>query len=306
MRRGRLPPDDRARQRPARDARPLPHAAAAGRDGVRLDPERADARAARRRELGQPVARARVPRRRSSARCARTASSTSSCSASSTRASCARTSWRCGPAGTAPTPRSGSRSRSTTASRPRSRRATSRCARAARARARLRRGPAVTAAAGPAAALRPRARRSRRSCPRRRGRRWPAWYGAGGAGRVGTAALVIGRVFPRAAGAAAARRPGRAWARSALLVLILVQDLYMGPPAFALREHARLRPRPWHFGAAGDAVRGRPSAGRGARRSSLMLGFELGYFELVGDRRLEHRRPRRRRGLVPALAFSWR
>ena len=67
---------------------------APGGVGVRLDAERADARAEGRRALGQPVARARVPAARSSARCARATSPTSSCSACSTRASCARTRWR--------------------------------------------------------------------------------------------------------------------------------------------------------------------------------------------------------------------
>ena len=72
---------------------------------LRLDPERAHARAAGRRQVGQPVAPARVPR----ARVPRAAAS-----ASTTRSSCtalfharklqACTSWRCAPAGTACTP----------------------------------------------------------------------------------------------------------------------------------------------------------------------------------------------------------
>ena len=105
-----------------------PHADRPGRRRLRLDAQRAHAGARGRRALRQPVARARVPRRRSSARCARATSARSTCSASSTRASCARTSGRSStPAGTRSTRGSASPGRSTTASRPRSPCATSRC-----------------------------------------------------------------------------------------------------------------------------------------------------------------------------------
>ena len=66
-------------QDPGRGARALQGDARAGRPRVRLDAERADARAARRGALGQPVARARVPPGRVRARCARRTSPTSSC-----------------------------------------------------------------------------------------------------------------------------------------------------------------------------------------------------------------------------------
>src|SRR4051794_35298632 len=61
VRRGRLPADDRARAGPRRGARALQGDAGARRGRVRLDAERADARAAGGGTLGQPVARARVP-----------------------------------------------------------------------------------------------------------------------------------------------------------------------------------------------------------------------------------------------------
>ena len=148
VRRDRVPADDRARAGPRRGARALRGDARARRCRVRLDAERAHARAARRRSLRQPVARARVPRRRSSATSARRTSPTSSCSASTTRAS-SRPPARDRPAraGTRVHARLGLTRASTTASCLRSPRATSRCARARpRPRARPRGGaPPVTA-----------------------------------------------------------------------------------------------------------------------------------------------------------------
>ena len=98
LRRRRVPADDRARQGAAAGARPLQ---GDGDDRLRLHPQPAHARAARRRQVGQPLAPARVPRARSSARSARASSTGRAARRSSTRASCARTSWRCARAGTA-------------------------------------------------------------------------------------------------------------------------------------------------------------------------------------------------------------
>ena len=105
LRRRGVPADDRARQGAASGAQPLQGDGAD--DRLRLDPQPAHAGPARRRQVGQPLAPARVPGRRSSASCARASSTGSSCSASSTPASSGRTSWRCAPAGTACTPRCG-------------------------------------------------------------------------------------------------------------------------------------------------------------------------------------------------------
>ena len=80
------------------------------------------ARAEGRRALGQPLARARVPRRGVRAAVPPALRARWSCSACSTRASCARTSSRCGWAGTRCTRAWGSPSASTTGSRRRSRR----------------------------------------------------------------------------------------------------------------------------------------------------------------------------------------
>ena len=117
----RVPADDRAHPGPGRDARPRPAPGRARRRRLRLDAQRAHARAEGRRALRQPVARARVQAGRVPGSCASAISAASTCSGSSMPASCARTSWRCGPGGTASTPRPTSRSRSTTASHPRSR-----------------------------------------------------------------------------------------------------------------------------------------------------------------------------------------
>ena len=64
-RRGRVPADDRAPPGPGRGARRTSSLAASGAGGhrVRLHAQRAHARAQRGRALGQPLARARVPRR---------------------------------------------------------------------------------------------------------------------------------------------------------------------------------------------------------------------------------------------------
>ena len=61
VRRGRVPADDRARDRPAGGARALPPDPQAGRRRVRLDAERAEARAGGTGEVRQPLAPARVP-----------------------------------------------------------------------------------------------------------------------------------------------------------------------------------------------------------------------------------------------------
>ena len=60
-RRRRLPPDDRARRGPGRDPRALQAHPAAGRRRVRVDAERADARARGRREVRQSLAHQGVP-----------------------------------------------------------------------------------------------------------------------------------------------------------------------------------------------------------------------------------------------------
>ncbi len=100
LRRGRLPADDRARPGRRRDPRALQVDAGARRGRLRLDAEPADPGAARGREVRQPVARARVPRRGVPRALRGPLRRGSSCSASSTRASCAPTSSRSSLAGT--------------------------------------------------------------------------------------------------------------------------------------------------------------------------------------------------------------
>ena len=82
--------------------------AAPGRDG-RTSRRRTCSRSRRpgREKSDNPWHLQRVPRRGVPRAVRERLRAASSCSASSTRASCARTSWRCGPAGTACTPRSG-------------------------------------------------------------------------------------------------------------------------------------------------------------------------------------------------------
>jgi uncharacterized protein len=65
----------------------------------------------------------------------------------------------------------------------------------------------------------------------------------------------------------------------ALLVLLLVQDgaLVVAALVFA---HLRLSPRPWHFGI--RATRLWPTLGWAVLGFAVMLGFELGYLELLG------------------------
>ena len=81
---------------PARCSSTSARSSGDARDGVRLDPQRAHARAEGRIALGQPLARPRVPRRRSSKQlCRGQLRRGARCSGCSTRASCARTSSRC-------------------------------------------------------------------------------------------------------------------------------------------------------------------------------------------------------------------
>ena len=116
-RRRGLPADDRAHPR-ARPAAGADRGSRAGR--LHLDPQPAHARPTGRREVGQPLAPARV-RPAPVPRAARAAlRRASSCSASSTPASSGPTSSPSGSAGTASTRRSTSPSPSTTASSPRS------------------------------------------------------------------------------------------------------------------------------------------------------------------------------------------
>ena len=71
VRRGRVPPDDRARRRPRRGARAHPRAAAPGRRRVRVDAERADPGAGRARSGRTTRGTCASTGRRSSGRCAR-------------------------------------------------------------------------------------------------------------------------------------------------------------------------------------------------------------------------------------------
>jgi membrane protease YdiL (CAAX protease family) len=64
----------------------------------------------------------------------------------------------------------------------------------------------------------------------------------------------------------------------ALLVLLLVQDSVLVLAALFLAA-TRLKPRPWHFGI--RATRLWPTIGWTALAFGLMLGFELGYIELL-------------------------
>ena len=127
----RVPADDRARAGPRRRARAAAGAGRPGRRRLRLDAQRADPGPEGRGALGQPLARARVPRRgvpgavRAPLRLGRAARPVP-------RAQAARPPGGDRAARVGPHPRRGcgSRSRSTTASRRRSPSATSPCARA--------------------------------------------------------------------------------------------------------------------------------------------------------------------------------
>ena len=109
LRRRRLPPDDRARGGSRRPCCATSARCCGRAGGLRLDAEPADARSARAPPSRTTPGISASTAPRSSARCARACSGASSCSGSSTPACCARTSWRCAPAGTACTRRSGSR-----------------------------------------------------------------------------------------------------------------------------------------------------------------------------------------------------
>ena len=123
-RRRGLPADDRAHPRPRSAARADRRVAPVAYIST---PNRLTLAPPGRREVGQPLAPARVRPASSTASCSSRTSSRSSCSASSTRASCGPTSSPSASAGTASIRRSTSPSRSTTASSRRSAPGTSAC-----------------------------------------------------------------------------------------------------------------------------------------------------------------------------------
>jgi membrane protease YdiL (CAAX protease family) len=104
---------------------------------------------------------------------------------------------------------------------------------------------------------------------------WPPWY-APAALVASLAALVIG-LFPVLPALLLLESSGAPGAFG-LLALILVQDLFMVSAGFAFAS-MRVWPRPWHFGA--RRTPWWPTAGWAVLGFALMLGFELGYLELL-------------------------
>ena len=128
--------------------------------------------------------------------------------------------------------------------------------------------------------------------------RWPAWSGFAAMG-TGTAAVLVAS-FPLLPVALTSGLDG-AIGQLSLLVLILVQDaVYLG----AAVGFARLRgkPRSWQFGL-------RPSpllrtAGIAVLATGAVLGFEIGFLELIGAGEGENDALGTDGGFVAALAFS--
>lgn len=128
--------------------------------------------------------------------------------------------------------------------------------------------------------------------------RWPAWSGFAAMG-VGTAVVLVASI-PLVPVALTSVLDGGIGQLS-LLVLILVQDAaYVGSAVGFAR--LRGRPRSWQFG-----LRPSPllrSAGIAVLATAVVLGFEVGFLELVGAGEGDTEPLGTDGGFVAALAFS--
>lgn len=104
---------------------------------------------------------------------------------------------------------------------------------------------------------------------------WPAWYAP--AALLGSFVVILGVGIPLLP-VVLAFGVSDTVAALALLVLLLVQDGVLTASALLFAGFWR-RPRPWHFGI--RATRLWPTVGWTVLGFALMLGFELGYIELL-------------------------
>jgi uncharacterized protein len=108
--------------------------------------------------------------------------------------------------------------------------------------------------------------------------RWPPWYGP--VALVASIGAVVGVLTPLLP-VVLLGLVSEPLAGVSLLVLLLVQDSMLVGTAVLLAWLARRpRPRPWHFGL--RATRLWPTLGWTLLAFALMLGFELGWIELLG------------------------
>jgi uncharacterized protein len=105
---------------------------------------------------------------------------------------------------------------------------------------------------------------------------WPAWYAP--VALVGSFAAIVVASFPLLP-VIIALGISDTLAGIALLVLLLVQDGVLVGAALLFASFKR-RPRPWHFGV--RATRLWPTLGWALLGFALMIGFEVGYIELLG------------------------
>jgi len=129
--------------------------------------------------------------------------------------------------------------------------------------------------------------------------RWPPGFGFA-AMAAGTGAVILAS-FPLVPVALSSTADG-ALGALALLVLIVVQDAaYMGAAVgFAYLRGGR--PRAWHFGLRATPVK--RTLVLTVAATALILGFELGFIELVGIDDSDTDELGTGDGFVPALAFS--
>jgi membrane protease YdiL (CAAX protease family) len=106
--------------------------------------------------------------------------------------------------------------------------------------------------------------------------RWPPWYAPVALlGAFGALVVATAPVLP----AILVAGISESLAALSLLVLLIVQDGVLCGAA-VLFAAMKLSPRPWHFGI--RPTRLWPTLGWTALGLALMLGFELGYIELLG------------------------
>jgi membrane protease YdiL (CAAX protease family) len=105
---------------------------------------------------------------------------------------------------------------------------------------------------------------------------WPPWYAP--VALLGSFAAIVVASFPLMP-VIIALGISDTLAGLALLVLLLVQDGLLVGAALLFASFKR-RPRPWHFGV--RASRLWPTVGWALLGLGLMIGFEVGYIELLG------------------------
>jgi uncharacterized protein len=105
---------------------------------------------------------------------------------------------------------------------------------------------------------------------------WPAWYGP--AALVASFAALLMSIFPLLPALVAFGTDEDSGLT--LLAGILVQDAFLVAGAFVFAS-MKLSPRKWHFGL--RAVRPWPAVGWVALGFALMIGFELGFLELINS-----------------------